>query len=70
MNANYQCLVTLSPEGDNKATVELEEYDNCLMAPNSFEGMEATTDGLNFTFESKDYFFISEKDWDAYFASL
>ena len=70
MNANYQCLVTMSPEGNNKATVELKDYANCVMAPATFTQMEAEKEGLYFSFEGEDYFFISEKEWDAYFASL
>lgn len=70
MNANYQCLVTLEGEGDNKATVNVSEYDNCIMAPMDLAGMQAEKESLNFNYLGQDYFFISEKAWDDYFASL
>ena len=70
MNANYQCLVTLSGEGENLATLEFNDYSNCIRAPMTLQGMEAQKDGLTFDFEGGEYFFISEKEWDAYFASL
>ena len=51
MNANYQCLVTLSPEGDNRASVELKDYSNCVYAPITFRGMTAEKEDLTFSFE-------------------
>jgi hypothetical protein len=36
----------MSPEGNNKATVELKDYANCVMAPATFTQMEAEKEGL------------------------
>jgi hypothetical protein len=71
MNANYQCLITFGENrGENMIDVNVAEYSNCLLAPNTYPDVDIDNIDLEFTFMEKDYFMISEKSWNDYFASL
>ena len=61
MNAKYQCLFEIKPQGNNKADVELTNYSNCKLAPFTFEDVEVNSEDLSLIGpDGEEYYLVSE----------